>query len=74
MEVIDTKVKKWGNSLGVILPMEIVNKQKIKEGGIVRITVQSKNKTRAKDIFGILKGELKRDTDDLLREVDGDFK
>jgi hypothetical protein len=32
------------------------------------------NKTKVKDIFGILKGKLKRDTDELLKEVDNDFE
>lgn len=31
-------------------------------------------KTKAKDIFGIFKGKLKRNTDDLLKEVDRDFE
>ena len=73
MESKDVKVKKWGNSLGVVLPKEIVNKQNIKEGVIVRINIQTKNKTKAGDIFGILK-DFTRSTDDLLKEVDRDFK
>lgn len=74
METKEVKVKKWGNSLGVILPREIVNKQKISEGATIKINVQTKDKTKAGDIFGILKNEFKRSTEDILKEVDEDFE
>ncbi len=74
METRDLKVKKWGNSFGIIIPKEIVEKQDIKEGITIRINIQAKNKAKAKDIFGILKGKLKRNTDELLKEVDKYFE
>lgn len=74
MEKANVKIKKWGNSFGVILPRDIINNQRLKEGSTIEIIVQAKNKTKAKDIFGILKGKLKRDTDELLKEVDRDFE
>ncbi len=73
METKDIKVKKWGNSFGIIIPKDIVEKQKIKEGIIIRVNIQVKNKTKVKDIFGIMKGKLKRDTDEVFREIDKDF-
>lgn len=74
MEKANVKIKKWGNSFGVILPRDIINNQRLKEGSTIEIIVQAKNKTKVKDIFGILKGKLKRDTDELLKEVDRDFE
>lgn len=74
METKELKVKKWGNSFGIILPKDIVDKQNIKEGITVRINIQTKNKTKSKDIFGILKNKIKRGTDDLLKEVNKDFE
>jgi len=73
MEKLNTTVKKWGNSFGIILPKDIVKSQELKEGSNIEVMIQSKNKTKVKDIFGILKGKIKRDTADLLREVDEDF-
>ncbi len=73
MEFQDIKVKKWGNSFGIIIPKDIVDKQNIIEGGTVSINIQSKNKTKVKDIFGLLKGKLKRDTDEVMKEVDKDL-
>lgn len=73
METKDVKIRKWGNSFGVIIPKEIVKNQDIKEGMFVRINIQLKNKTKAGNIFGILKGKL-GDTEKLMREVDRDFE
>jgi antitoxin component of MazEF toxin-antitoxin module len=74
METTEAKVKKWGNSFGIIIPKEIIDKQQIKEGITVKINIQTKNKSTAGDIFGILKKKLNRDTDDLLKEVNEDFE
>ncbi len=74
MEKAHVIVRKWGNSLGIILPANIIKDQDIQEGAELEILINQKNKTKVKDIFGILKGKLKRDTDDLLKEVDRDFE
>jgi len=74
MENINTKVKRWGNSFGIILPADIVKQNKIKEGTNIEVRLTTKNKTKVRDIFGILKGKLTRDTDDLLKEVDRNFE
>ena len=74
MEKANVKVKKWGNSFGVILPAEIIRANNIKENTEIEIMINIKNKTKVKDVFGILKGKLTRDTEDLLREVDRDFE
>lgn len=74
MERALVTVKKWGNSLGIILPAHVIKEQNLKEGAELEILINQKNKTKAKDIFGILKGKLKRETDDLLKEVDRDFE
>ncbi|MFA5856399.1 MAG: AbrB/MazE/SpoVT family DNA-binding domain-containing protein [Candidatus Pacearchaeota archaeon] len=74
MDTKDIKVKKWGNSFGIIIPKDIVEKQEIKEGITLRVNIQVKNKTKAKDVFGILKTKMKKNTDDLLKEVDSRFE
>jgi len=73
MEKINAIVKKWGNSFGIILPKELVKSQELKEGVRVDIIIQPRTKTKVKEIFGIMKGKIKRDTADLLKEVDEDF-
>lgn len=73
MEAIDVKVKKWGNSLGIILPKDLLDNSEIKEGTKIEIFIRPKNKTKVKDLFGILKGKLKKNTDKLMQEVDRDL-
>lgn len=74
MEKINLRVRKWGNSFGVVLPKTIVAAQKIKEGREIEIFIHTRNKTKAKEIFGMLKEKLKRSTSDVLKEVDMDFE
>lgn len=35
-----SKLKKWGNSYGVVVPKEIVEKEGLKEGELVEISVR----------------------------------
>lgn len=49
-------VKKWGSSIGVIIPKEIVKSQCIKEGDEIVINVFKKGDLT--DIFGTLKTKL----------------
>ena len=48
--------KKWGSSIGVILPREIVEKQGIREGDEIIINVFKKG--NLKDVFGKLKTRM----------------
>ena len=48
--------KKWGNSVGVILPKEMVEKQDIKVGDDIAINIFKKGNLR--DIFGTLKTKM----------------
>ncbi len=48
--------KKWGNSIGVIIPREIIKNQHIKEGDELAISVFKKGDLR--DVFGKLKTKM----------------
>ena len=48
--------KKWGSSIGVILPREVVKNQGIKEGDEIVINVFKKG--NLKDVFGKLKTRM----------------
>ena len=69
MEEIITRIKKWGNSFGVILPKHIIREENLKVNTEVMITLQNRRNTKVKDIFGIL-GTRRLDTEKLLKEVD----
>ena len=42
MAVIETRLKKWGNSFGLIIPKEIVERENMKEEGELRVVVIKK--------------------------------
>jgi len=69
---IETKTKKWGSSIGVIIPKKIVKEERIQEGQEIRIDILTKRKTTGVDIFGKLK--FKKPIQVLLDETDKDFE
>ena len=54
---IEVKLKRWGNSMAVIVPNEIVEKQRLKEND--KILVQIGRKADISHIFGSLKSKRK---------------
>lgn len=50
----ETKIKKWGNSLGIVIPKEKFNGETLKENDSLIIFAMKKNDA-AKKTFGILK-------------------
>ena len=50
---VEVIVKKWGNSLGIVLPREFVDKKKINENDEVLVEVVKR--ADLSDIFGIVK-------------------
>ncbi len=53
----EVMTKKWGNSIGVVLPRELIEKQHIKENQKIIINVI--READLSDIFGSVKGKLK---------------
>ena len=49
-------VKKWGSSMAVIIPQEIVKEQNIKEGDEIALHLFKKGNLR--DVFGKLKTKI----------------
>ena len=63
---IEVKTKKWGNSIGIVIPMEIAEKLNIKpEEGII-IEIEKKNNV-LKELFGAMKS--KKATEDILKDA-----
>lgn len=69
---VETKTKKWGSSLGVVIPKELVKKERLQEGQDIRINILSRKKTTGDDIFGKLK--FNKPIQVLLDETDKDFE
>jgi len=70
MEQIKTTVKKWGNSFGIVLPKDTVKNNEIKEGSKIEIIIKTRDKTKVKDLFGIMKGKFKKPVEQMMREID----
>ena len=73
MERANVRIKKWGNSLGVILPSNIIKNKGLKEGSELEISINLRSKTKVGDIFGLIKGKLKKSTEEIMKEVDKEF-
>ena len=71
MMEIKAKTKKWGNSIGIVIPKEAVMKENIKPNQEVTVLISSKPITKVKDIFGTFK--FKEPTEKLMREIDKEF-
>ncbi len=62
--------KKWGNSLGVILPAEFVKQNNIQEGEELDITLEKKQNV-LKELFGSLK--TKKTAEQVRKEFRREF-
>lgn len=68
MEVLHAKARKWGNSVGVILPSELgINPD---EEILLQVT-RLKGHGKVKDIFGLL--SKKSDTRKIMDELNEEF-
>lgn len=68
MTECETVARRWGNSLGVTLPKEVVEKENIKENEKVTLIVVNKSKNLSQ-LFGTLKGRWKKSAQQLKDEI-----
>ncbi len=64
---IETIAKRWGSSIGIIIPKEIVETNKIRENDVIKIEI--KNRPLAREFFGRFKGKFKHSTQELKDEA-----
>ncbi|MFH0714433.1 MAG: AbrB/MazE/SpoVT family DNA-binding domain-containing protein [Candidatus Diapherotrites archaeon] len=69
MKQFEARAKKWGNSIGVTIPSEIVKEEKILPNSKVRMVLMRKPSGDVfRKVFGTFK--TKKSTDQLMREID----
>ncbi len=73
MVVIETKVKRWGNSFGVIIPRETIITQKIKENQNISVIILEDSKKVLHETFGSLKNKLKKSSQEIKDELKRDL-
>lgn len=71
MMELKAKTKKWGNSIGILIPKEAIRKENIKPDQEVTVLISAKPITKGKDIWGTLK--FKESTEELMRQIDKEF-
>ncbi len=71
MVTVEAKAKKWGSSLGIIIPKEIVRQEKIAHGELIFFEIR--RKVRARDLFGTFPN-WKRSGDELKKEMKRGWK
>jgi len=71
MMEIKAKTKKWGNSIGVIIPKDVIRRQNIKPDQEITLMITNKPITKGKDIWGTMK--FNKSTEELMRDVDKEF-
>ena len=73
MAIIEAKVKRWGNSLGIIIPSETVENKKIKENQNISVIILEDSKKAFEETFGSLKGKLKKSAQEIKDELRRDL-
>ena len=64
--VIQSIIRKWGNSMGVVVPKDVLREKNLQEGEEVTIIIEKKRSI--KELFGSLKS-LKVDSQKLKDEL-----
>ena len=68
---IETKTRKWGNSIGIIIPKDTAEDLNIKPGEEVILEIQKKGNV-LKELFGSIK--FSKPTNRLVKEVRKDLE
>ena len=68
MEQFKAVPKKWGNSLGVTIPSEIIKSENLKMNKEAIFLVMKDNRSNIKKMFGTLK--IKKPTQQIMDEID----
>ncbi len=63
---IQSKIRKWGNSYGILLSREVLDNENLHENDEVLVNVKSK-KADLSGLFGICK--FKRPTKEIIKEI-----
>ncbi|MEK6895288.1 MAG: AbrB/MazE/SpoVT family DNA-binding domain-containing protein [Nanoarchaeota archaeon] len=69
MTIIKTKIKRWGNSLGIIIPSEVILSNNVKENDSVEFIMLKNSKKAFEETFGLLKEKLKKPSQKMKDEL-----
>ena len=67
--IIESQIKKWGNSLGIVVPKDVVRKDNLRENKKVRLIILKDGSKALKATFGIAKNKIKKSAQELKDEA-----
>lgn len=67
MAELELRTRKWGSSLGIIIPKDVVEKEHISVNQKILVEIK-KNRAKVKDIFGMF-SEWKEHPDKIKKEM-----
>mgnify|MGYP001601652035 CR=1 FL=1 len=66
---VRTKLRRWGNSFGIVVPQRVINNGQIEEGDEIVVLLKKEEKGNVlKEMFGTFK--FKRPTSKIMEEID----
>jgi antitoxin component of MazEF toxin-antitoxin module len=68
---IETRTKKWGNSIGIVIPKDTIENLNIKSGEDIVVDIQKKENV-LKEMFG--KAKIKKSAEKMIKEVRKDLE
>lgn len=69
MTELTTKIRRWGNSYGIIIPADVLKEKDMKEGEEVdAILLKKKKRNVLQETFGTWK--FKKSTEQMMKEMD----
>lgn len=69
---IKTKLRRWGNSFGLVVPQQAIKNENAKEGDEITVLLKKNEDNILKEMFGTFK--FKKSTDQILKEVDKELE
>ena len=64
---IRTKLRRWGNSFGIVIPISVVESGEAREGEEIRALIIGRKKVNLKKLFG--KHKFSKSTKQLMHEM-----
>ena len=72
---IKTKLRRWGNSFGIVVPQRVVDGTGVKEGEELTVLLKKEKTNVLRETFGTLKSKksIKQIMDKIDEELDSEF-
>ena len=68
---IRSRLRRWGNSFGIVIPQRFIEVENAKEGDEIIVLIKKENETILKEMFGTF--NFKKTTAQLIREANQDL-